>query len=68
MGDSVLIGQPLLVALVFLVIAIGGAWAARRLSRRSGGKGRLGAWVFSGSALAMACLFAFVAIFFWITR
>lgn len=58
----------LAIAILFLIVAAGGAWAFKRLSRRPDRKGRLGAAVFTASALSLAGLFGFISVFFWVTR
>jgi hypothetical protein len=67
MGDLPLIGLPLLVAGTLLALAVLGGLGARALGRRADPRGRVGAWIASGSALAMAGLFAFMALFHAVT-
>jgi hypothetical protein len=67
MGDLPLIGLPLVIAAGFLALAIPAGLGARALGRRTDPRGRTGAWITCGSALALGGLFAFMAVFHAVT-
>lgn len=58
----------LTITILFLIVAAGGGWGFRRLSRRPDREGRLGVAVFTASAVSLAGFFGFITVFFWVTR